>query len=88
MYVNIYYTLCRHGGDSYIYMLYIHVLLYLTCYLPYMLFPGMVEISTGSSLSAITPIITMEEGTKVWHLVCILLTHHILLTHLYTTRMP
>jgi len=30
---------------------------------------GMIEITTGSSNSAITPIITVEEGTKVWHLV-------------------
>lgn len=29
---------------------------------------GMIEITSGSSLSAITPIITMEEGVKVFHL--------------------
>jgi plexin A len=30
---------------------------------------GMVEITSGSSFSTLTPIITVEEGTKVWHLV-------------------
>ena len=34
---------------------------------------GMIEITTGSSNSAITPIITVEEGTKVWHLVNIVI---------------
>lgn len=28
----------------------------------------MVEITSGSPLSGITPIITVEEGHKVWHL--------------------
>ncbi len=32
-------------------------------------FAGMVEITTGTSLG-MKPIVTLEEGTKVWHLVC------------------
>ena len=34
-------------------------------------FAGMVEITSGTSLG-MKPIVTIEEGTKVWHLVSII----------------